>query len=478
MKEKKIDRLLVQIRSYNPKADFSLIRKAYQLASKIHQGQKRLSGEDLLDHLLAVASLAAEIKLDEVAITAALLHESVRQGNLTDDFLTKNFNSKVASYVGTLTKLSQTPLVPRSLHLAENLRKTFLLLAESLPVALVRLADRVENVRTISALPVKEQAWAARQALNLYSPIAEILGVYHFQRQLEDGALVILRPHVYRAITDQLALERNEMEKAVESMKRRLLDELARERIVPEKIFGRTKSTYSIWKKLLRYQKAGKVKDFLVRRVYDQMALMILVKKVADCYRVLGVVNKLFMPLNSEFDDYIARPKLNGYRAIHTVVEDETGRIFEIQIRTPLMHEENEFGQAAHLYYKMVGEKGVKRTSREKVDWVKRLSEWSKVSVEEIFSEKVLIFSPGRDVYELPVGSTPIDFAYAVHTRLGDQCSGAKVESKLVSLDYKLKSGQMVEIIPNKNKKAPSRDWLNFVVTRTAKREIAKHWRR
>jgi len=470
--------LIGRIREYHPGADFDSIERAYRLAVKIHQGQQRLSGEKLSSHLLDVALSVAEIRLGEASIITALLHESLRKGNLSEDFLRREFGEKVADYVTALTELSQTSLIPKSPQLSDTLKKIFLLLAKDIRVALIRLADRVENVKNIHSLPPEYQAWTARQALNFYAPIAEILGVYHFKWQLEDHAFAVLRPEIYQAITKQLSLDREEMEKAIENMKAQLIKALNEEGVSVEAVFGRAKNIYSIYKKLLRYQKEGKVKDLLVRRIYDQMALMILVEEEADCYRALGIVNKLFQFLSGEFGDYIAQPKPNGYQAIHMVVRDEARRVFEVQIRTTLMHEKNEFGEAAHLFYKKGERKYEQGVNKEETDWLKRLSDWSQASVEEIFSDRVFVFSPKSDVFELPAGATPVDYAYAVHTGLGDSCRGAKVDGRLVSLDYQLKSGQVVEIIPSKTKKGPSRDWLGFVVTRMAKSKIAAYFRK
>lgn len=473
-----LEDLIEKIRKYNPESDSDLIKKAYRLAENIHRGEKRFSGDSLLVHLLTVANLTAEIQLDDASIIAALLHEAIRKGGLSAADIEKDFNPTVTFYVKTLTELSQNQLSPVDPKLTDNFKKTFLLLSKDIRVSLIRLADRVDNVRTISALPTRDQVWAARQALNFYAPIAEILGVYFFKRQLEDGAFLILHPEIYQAIADQLMLDDEEMEEAIGVIRKRLLTELAKEGVFPLRVFGRAKNLYSIWRKLLRYQKEGKIKDLLVRRIYDQMALMVITKEISECYEVLGVINRMFTTIPGEFDDYIAKPKPNGYRSLHTVIKDENRRIFEVQIKTEAMHQENEFGQAAHLHYKAADQKLAGSAPKEKTDWVKNLSEWSTVNIREILGEKIFVFSPKKDVYELPVGATPIDFAYAVHTNLGDKCVGAKIEGKMAPLDYKLETGQVVEIITAKGKKGPSRDWLKFVVTHAAKKEIEKHFRK
>jgi GTP pyrophosphokinase len=467
-----IDSLITKVQDYNSSADFDLIKKAYEFAQARHVEQKRLSGESLFSHLLKVANLVADIRLDETAIAAALLHESLRSGCPLPE-LEREFGRPVSFCVETLSQLSQNQLSPVDPRLAENVEKTFLLLAKDVRIALIRLADRVDNVWTIKSLPEKDQIWAAKQALQFYAPIAEILGVYQFKRELEDGAFAIIHPETYEEIAKRLSLDRKEMEEAIVHLKRRLLRELAETNVIPVKIFGRAKHIYSIWRKLLRYQKEGKVKNLLVQRIYDQMALMVIMKEIPDCYQVLGVVNKIFTVLPEEFDDYIARPKPNGYRALHTIIKDEKGRVFEIQIKTQPMHEENEFGPAAHFHYKLEGGKYVSSASSQETSWVRRLEDWSKANVEEIFGEKIFVFSPKRDVYELPKGATPIDFAYAVHSDLGDEVKGAMVNGKMVPLDYQLKNGETVYILRKEGAK-PSGKWLRFVVTSQARREISK----
>lgn len=469
-----LENLILKVQSYKPEADITVIKKAYELAGKIHSSNKRRSGDSLITHLLSVANLVAEIKLDENSIVAALLHETVRQGGMTKENISELFGPEVSFYVETLTELSLNQLPFQSENLAENVKKTFLLFSKNPKVALIRLADRVDNIQTIKSLSENEQVWAARQALYLFSPIAEILGVHSFKRELEDGAFAILHPETFRAISEQLALDRKEMEEAIIKLKKRLLKELAGQKILPVKVLGRSKHVYSIWKKLLRYQKEGKVRDLLAERIYDQMALMILVNEVSECYQVLGTINKIFSVVPEEFDDYIAKPKPNGYRALHTIIKDERKRIFEIQTKTLKMHEENEFGQAAHFHYKKENERFVSSADKDKTDWVERLKDWSNVNITEIFGEKIFVFSPKRDVYELPLNATPVDFAYAVHSDLGHQADGAIINGKMVSLDHKLKSGDSVLIL-KKEGSGPSEGWLRFVVTHMAARHINRY---
>ena len=470
--------LITKIRSYNPEADLNLVEKAYALAEKSYDDQMRRNGETLLSHCLAVANLVADIGLDENSVSTALLHEMIRKGNYTKDQLEKEFNPQLAFFVETLNQLSLTQLYPNDQKLLDNVKKIFFYFAKDSRVALVRLADRVDNIKTISGLSKKDQAWAVRQTLNFYAPIADILGVYYYKYQMEDYAFVVLHPELYKSINNQLAHDKPEMERAIEEIRRRVWKKLVLEGITSARIFGRAKHIYSIWKKLLRYQKEGKVKDLLARRLYDQMAMMIITQNVPECYQALGVINQMFATFTEEFDDYIAKPKPNGYRAIHTIIKDEAGRVFEIQIKTAQMHQENEFGQAAHFHYKTEGKRTASAVSTEEITWTKQLSDWSNANVQEIFGDKIFVFTPKGDVYELPVGSTPIDFAYAVHSDLGNKASGARINGKMTSLETKLRSGQTVEILVDKNRKSPSQKWLEFVVSDRAKVEISKMLRR
>jgi len=474
--EKKFETLVEKVRNYNFTADIKKIKKAYHLACQIHKGEKRLSGISLLDHLLGVANLVADIHLDESSVIAALLHESIRKGGQKAEDLEKMFGLEVRTFVEILTSLSQTSFSLGDPRLGESVRKVFLLFSKDVRIALIRLADKVENIKTAASLPLKKRLWVARQSLSFYAPLAEILGVHPFQRILEDEGFAILHPLPYKTVVSQLEMNREEMERAVENLRRKILRKLLAEGIRPLRIFGRVKHTYSIWKKLIRYQKEGKIKDLLVKRIYDLMALMVITQRDLECYEVLGVINKNFWIVPEQFDDYIARPKPNGYRALHTVVK-EKGKMFEVQIKSEKMHLENELGEAAHFYYKSQGGKSVSKVPYQKVDWVKRLSDWSKANIEEIFGEKIFVFSPKRDVYELPQGATVVDFAYAVHTQLGNTLQAARVNEKMVSLDYKLKTGDMVEVLTSEKRKGPSRDWLSFVVTRLARREILRHSR-
>lgn len=478
MTENTLENLLGKIRGYNPDYNSDLIVKAYNFALTQHVSEKRLSGESLISHLLNVAHLAADIQLDDVSVIAALLHESLRKDASKLLLLEKEFGSEIAKFVSILSELSKIPFVLNDEKLSDNVRKVFLLLAKDIRVVLVRLADRVENARTAYALLPTDQAWIGKQSLYFYAPLAEMLGVRYFQRLLEDGGFAILHPEIYKQIISQMQFDQEEMGRAIEEIRRRLLRGMAEEKLYVKNIFGRGKHVFSIYKKLLRYQKEGKVKDLVTRRIYDQMALMIITKEVDECYRVLSLINRVFEVVPEEFDDYIAKPKPNGYRALHTIIKDEKKRIFEIQIKTEEMHLENEFGKAAHVYYKSQEQRFASPAEKGELDWVVRLSNWSSANVKEIFSDKIFVFSPKKDVYELPEGATSIDFAYAVHTKLAEQASGALIDGKLCPLNQELKNGQTIEIITDKNRKGPSPKWLDFAVTEVARRELSKQVKR
>lgn len=492
MREKNINSLLSSVRSYNPKADLDLIERAYQFAAKTHKGQKRLSGDPYMTHLLAVAEALADWKLDSVSIAAGLLHDTVEDGGVKLEVIKKKFGRDVAALVDGVTKIGEIKLRgSKEEEFIENLRKMIVVMARDLRVVLIKLADRYHNIQTLAPLPPEKQKRIARETLEVYAPLSERLGIGEMKGKLEDLAFPYVYPKEYKWIKKYSTPYYKEANQYIKKLKREVLKSLA-EKGIRAQVHGRAKHLYSLYQKLCRPEI-----DKEITKVYDLMALRIIVDTVEQCYVALGVIHELYKPLPSVgVRDFIAQPKPNGYRSIHTTVFALDGRITEIQIRTKEMHEEAENGIAAHWYFSQQKGKGVKDSQveagffapTEKMAWVKELVKWQKEitdSKEFIDSLKFdalrhrnFIFSPKGDVFDLPAGATPVDFAYAVHTELGDRCGGAKVDGKLVSLDYKLKSGQVVEIIPSKTKKGPSRDWLNFVVTRVAKREIAKHFRK
>jgi len=487
---KNFEDLLSLIKSYNPKADFSLINQAFQFSSGVHAGQKRLSGEDFINHPLAVAKSLAEWKLDSGSITAGLLHDVIEDGGVKKEKLEKEFGKEIADLVDGVSKIGELKLRgSQEEEFVENLRKMIVVMAKDLRVVLIKLADRYNNLQTLYVLPPEKQQRIARETLEIYAPLAERLGIGEMKGKLEDLAFPYVYSQEYQWLKKYSAPYYKKAEKLLLKVKRKLLAELKKEGIGAE-IHTRAKHFFSLYKKLLRPEIN---KDIV--KIYDLVALRILVNTVEECYISLGVVHKVYklVPYLG-VSDFIAVPKPNGYRSIHTRVFGPQGRIFEIQIRTREMHEEAENGIAAHWYYGHEKTKGAKDSQLEKgifapsgkMDWVRQLVAWqkeitdSKEFIESLkfdaLKHRIFVFSPGGDVYDLPAEATPVDFAYAVHTELGNSCQGAKVDGRLVPLDYKLKSGQIVEIIPAKGKKDPSRDWLNFVVTKIAKDRIKRYF--
>lgn len=486
------DGLLVQIRRYNSQADFGLVNKAYQFACNAHAGQKRLSGEDFINHPLTVALYLTDWKLDSDSIAAGLLHDIVEDAEIPLEKIEKEFGKTIAILIDGVTKIGEIKLREnKTEEFVENLRKMIVVMAKDLRVILIKLADRYHNLQTLYVLPREKQIRIARETIEIYAPLAERLGIGEMKGKLEDLAFPYLYPEEYQWLKEYTAVYYKEADRRLSEAKRKLLTGLAKEGIRAE-IHTRAKHLYSLYQKLLRPEIN---KD--ITKINDLIALRILVNTVEECYVSLGVVHKAYKPLPSAgVSDFIAVPKPNGYRSIHTRVFGPEGKIFEVQIRTYQMHEEAENGIAGHWYYCQQKTKGVKDSQiergffapTEKMNWVKELVKWqseitdSKEFVDSLkfdaLKHRIFVFSPKGDVFDLPVDSTPIDFAYAVHTSLGDTCSGAKIDGKMASLDYKLKSGQVVEIITAKGKKGPSRDWLKFVITKIARDEIAKHLRK
>lgn len=484
--EQDFQKLIFSIRSYNPNADFILISKAWEFCKLAHTGQKRLSGEPFVMHPLCVAEILSEWRLDTTSIVAGLLHDTIEDGGAKREDIVKLFGKDVATLVDGVTKVAGVHLGESQEQIfQESLRKMILVMAKDLRVVLVKLADRLHNMRTLSALPKEKQIRSSKETLEIYAPLAERLGIGEVKGELEDLAF----PYLYRG--DYAKLKKlskpfyGSAEKRIGKMKRTLLVKLKHEEIDAQ-ISGRKKHFYSLWKKLSRPEISW---DF--EQVNDVIALRILVNTIPECYTALGVVHATYKPVPKiGISDFIAQPKPNGYRSIHTKVFGPIGHIVEVQIRTFQMHEEAEHGLAAHWAYseqksKGVGEKKLENVRVEnKLSWVQKLVDWQKeIKDSDKFLEAVkidgfnhrnFVFSPKGDVYDLPRYATPVDFAYAVHTGLGNFLTGAKVNGKMVPLSYKLKSGDVVEILKSKNAKKPSRDWLKFVVTTETRREIAK----
>jgi GTP pyrophosphokinase len=450
-----------------------LVRKAYEQAAVSHTGQHRLSGEDYVNHPLEVAAILADLELDAETIAAALLHDTVEDTNLTAEEVQKEFGPEVARLVDGVTKLGRIALRSDQQQQAENIRKMMVAMAEDLRVVLIKLADRLHNMRTLDPLPEPKRRKISRETLDIYAPLAHRLGIGQIKWELEDLAFRNLEPEAYADVVKRIAMKRHDREVLVSDLREILGRELDKVGIQAE-ITGRPKHIYSVWQKMTKENK-----DFT--EIYDLSAIRVHVDSVRDCYGVLGVVHSLWKPMPGRFKDYIAMPKSNGYQSLHTTVITHTGEPIEIQIRTHEMHRVAEFGVAAHWTYK----EGEKDSSFDKkLSWLRSLLEWQNevgdaesflntVKV-DLFQDEVYVFTPKGDVLNLPAGSTPVDFAYRIHTEVGHHCIGSKVNGRMVPLDYELKNGEIVEVLTSKGPHGPSRDWLNFVKSASAKERIRK----
>jgi GTP pyrophosphokinase len=450
-----------------------MVRKAYERAASAHTGQRRLSGEEYVNHPLEVAAILADLELDAPTISAALLHDTVEDTALTADEVEREFGPEVARLVDGVTKLGRIALRSDQQQQAENIRKMMVAMAEDLRVVLIKLADRLHNMRTLDPLPEVKRRKISRETLDIYAPLAHRLGIGQIKWELEDLAFRQLEPEAYEDVVKRIARKRHDRETLVSDLREILARELEKVGIQAE-ITGRPKHIYSVWQKMTRENK-----DF--SEIYDLSAIRVHVDSVRDCYGVLGVVHSLWKPVPGRFKDYVAMPKSNGYQSLHTTVITHTGEPIEIQIRTQEMHRVAEFGVAAHWTYK---EGGKDASFDQKLSWLRSLLEWQNevgdaesfldtVKV-DLFQDEVYVFTPKGDVLNLPSDSTPVDFAYRIHTEVGHRCIGAKVNGRMVPLDYALQNGEIVEILTSKGPHGPSRDWLNFVKSASAKERIRK----
>jgi GTP pyrophosphokinase len=450
-----------------------VVRQAYERAASAHRGQRRLSGEDYVNHPLEVAAILADLQLDAETIAAALLHDTVEDTNLTAEEVQREFGPEVARLVEGVTKLGRISLRTDQQQQAENIRKMMVAMAEDLRVVLIKLADRLHNMRTLQPLAEAKRRKISRETLDIYAPLAHRLGIGQIRWELEDLAFRNLEPDAYEDVVGRIARERADREALVSDLREILARELDKVGIQAD-ITGRPKHIYSVWQKMTR-----EGKDF--SEIYDLSAIRVLVETVRDCYGVLGVVHSLWKPMPGRFKDYVAMPKSNGYQSLHTTVITHTGEPIEIQIRTEEMHRVAEFGVAAHWTYK---EGGKDASFDQKLSWLRSLLEWQNevgdaesflntVKV-DLFQDEVYVFTPRGDVINLPADSTPVDFAYRIHTEVGHRCIGAKVNGRMVPLDYALQNGEIVEILTSKGPHGPSRDWLGFVKSASAKERIRK----
>ena len=470
-----IEDLIKIIEKYMTKDEIAFVMKAYEYASEMHKDQKRKSGEPYIIHPVNVAIILADLDMDVETIIAALLHDVVEDTPATYDDVKNLFTEDIANIVDGVTKLNKLNYKSSEAFQAENLRKMILAMNNDIRVIIVKLADRLHNLRTLEYMNEEKRKQKAKETIEIYAPLAGRLGIFKIKWELEDLSLRYLDPEGYYDLVEKINKKRSEREKEINEIIKRISLELNTQELHYD-ISGRPKNFYSIYKKM-----KGKSKSF--ESIYDLIAVRILVDTVKDCYAVLGIVHSMWKPLPGRFKDYIAMPKPNMYQSLHTTVISDTGEIFEIQIRTYEMHEVAEFGIAAHWKYK--GGKAQGKDVDNKLDWLRQLLEWQKDLKDpkefidtlkiDFFDDEVFVFTPNGDVVDLPEGSTPVDFAYRVHTGVGNTCVGAKVDSRIVPLNYKLKNGNIVEIITQKSSTGPSRDWLKFVKSPRARQKI-KQW--
>lgn len=470
---KTIDGLVKKIRAYAPKADLEMVRLAYDFAAEAHKGQLRKSGEPYIVHPLAAAHILSDMQIDPTLIIATLLHDVPEDTAVTLEELEKNFGEEIASLVRGITKLGKLKYRGVERYI-ENLRKMFIAMAEDIRVMIIKFADRIHNLQTLQFLPPEKQYRVALESLEIYAPIANRLGIGEMKGQLEDLAFQYVYPREYQRVKILREERLKGQEKMLDQMMRVVKRELKAAGIRFISIHGREKRLYSFYKKLIR-------KGNEVTKIYDLVAIRIIVPTVADCYVTLGILHKLWRPMKGRIKDYISQPKPNGYKSLHTTVFNDKGELVEFQIRTPDMHEEAEYGVAAHWHY---DERGARLPSKE-IRWAKELAEIQKdilnklSDLEEIkvdfLQNRIFVLTPKGDVIDLPDGATPVDFAYHIHSDIGNRCSAALINDVMMKLDTPLQNGDVVEIITDKNRKGPSPDWLEFVKTHTAKNHIKSH---
>lgn len=467
----RLNDILDAVSAYIPGADLDIIKKAYVFAAKVHQGQTRRSGEPYLVHPIEVAGILSSMRLDVASITASLLHDTVEDTVTTLEEVEQFFGEEVRNLVDGVTKLSRIKFTTSEEKQAENFRKMIMAMAQDIRVILIKLADRLHNMRTLEFLPEPKQVEIARETMDIYAPIANRLGIQRIKTELEDLSFKYLNPDVYKMIEAKLAERRGKREKYIEEVKKVVTEEMDKYNVKPE-INGRLKHFYSIHRKM-------ESQNIPIDEVYDLIAFRIVVDSLQQCYEALGVLHGMWKPVPGRFKDYIAMPKANNYQSLHTTVIGLHGERVEFQIRTREMHDIAERGIAAHWKYKegrIMDEKDEMRFK-----WIRQLLEWQKELSDpaefldtvklDLFADDVYVFTPTGELRELPRGSTPIDFAYDVHSQVGDACIGAKVNGKIVPLKYILRSGDSVEIITQKGRK-PNKDWLQFVKTSRAKAKI------
>ncbi|MBU5625699.1 bifunctional (p)ppGpp synthetase/guanosine-3',5'-bis(diphosphate) 3'-pyrophosphohydrolase [Oscillibacter sp. MSJ-2] len=468
------ERLEKTVAAYNPGADFQQIRAAFEFAEKAHTGQKRKSGEPYIIHPLAVAQIVAEeLHLDSESIIAALLHDVIEDTAANHEQVSKLFSPTVADLVEGVSKLTRIQYATKEDEQMENLRKMLIAMSKDIRVILIKIADRLHNMRTMEYQTAPKQKQKSLETMEIYAPIAHRLGMQRVKWELEDLSLKYLDPVAYTEIVTTIGSKETEynafMQRTQDQIHQRL-EELN----IPHKVYGRIKHPYSIYRKMFNQNKQ-------LDEIFDLFAFRVIVDSVGDCYNVLGVVHDIYKPILGRFKDYIGTPKPNGYQSLHTTVVGESGIPFEVQIRTQEMHEIAEYGVAAHWKYKQNGQGG---GTEGRYEWVRRLLENQEGADAEdyihslkidMFSDEVFVFTPNGDVQNLPAGATPIDFAYAIHSAVGNHMVGAKVNGRIVTFDYPLKNGDIVEVITSKSAKGPSRDWMKIAKSSEARSKI-RQW--
>ena len=471
--------LIARVRKYHPSADITMIEKAYQIGKEAHKNQFRKSGEPYIIHPLWVAIILADLEMDKETIVAGMLHDVVEDTTMTLDEISAEFGEEVALLVDGVTKLGQLNYSKDKLEAqAENLRKMFLAMAKDIRVIIVKLADRLHNMRTMEFMTPAKQKEKSRETMDIYAPIAQRLGISKIKTELDDLSLKYYQPEVYNQLVHDLNARKTEREEFVQQIVAEVSKHM-KNADIEAKVYGRVKHFFSIYKKMVNQNKT-------LDQVYDLFAVRIIVDSVKDCYAALGVIHEMYTPIPGRFKDYIAMPKANMYQSLHTTLIGPSGQPFEIQIRTEEMHKTAEYGIAAHWKYKETGGSNTKglNTQEEKLNWLRQILEWQRDMSDnreflsllkgdlDLFQEDVYCFTPNGDVKNLPNGSTPVDFAYAIHSAVGNKMVGARVNGKLVNIDYKIQNGDRIEILTSQNSKGPSRDWLNIVKSTQAKSKI------
>lgn len=471
--------LITSVKKYHPSTDITMIQKAYEVAKEAHKDQKRKSGEPYIIHPLCVGIILADLELDKETIVAGLLHDSVEDTWMTYEEVEKEFGSEVALLVDGVTKLGQLNYSKDKVELqAENLRKMFLAMAKDIRVILIKLADRLHNMRTLQYMRPEKQQEKARETMDIYAPIAMRLGISKIKVELDDLSLKYLKPDVYYDLVDKVSLRKSERQDFVNGIVNQVKQHME-DAGIEAQVDGRIKHFFSIYKKMVNQNKT-------IDQIYDLFAVRILVDSVKDCYAALGVIHEMYKPIPGRFKDYIAMPKPNMYQSLHTTLIGPSGQPFEIQIRTYEMHKTAEYGIAAHWKYKESsdGKAPVGKSEEEKLNWLRQILEWQRDMSDnrefmsllkndlDLFADSVYCFTPLGDVKNLPAGSTPIDFAYCVHSAVGNRMVGARVNGKLVAIEYEIQNGDRIEIITSQNSQGPSRDWLKLVKSTQAKNKI------